>query len=327
MLACLGGRVLRGSAFIAALLFAIPLADCSTSAYQTQVSDLSSALTNVQSTFNTLSQSEQQAFVASQTALALQKGNQVVIPPECSDVRSSKKSAVNCIPIIYVGATKRNRSLVYKSAAPNALKLAAAVAAYGTSLVTLAQAQDVSDLNAAVGKSEAAITKLASDAKAPTQQLAAVGGFVGWAFGEYLNALRFQQLRKIVSEADPIIANASELLSEDASILKNNIIVQKSALLQQEQTSLFDMRAAASPDAVTILAAANSLISDATALQSFADTDVAQPFLAMRNAHSSLVASLNNPQISPELVFEQVGDFVEQASSLKTGLGNSVAAK
>lgn len=288
---------------------------------------MSNALTSVQTSFNTLSQSEQQAFVASQTALALQKGNQIIIPPECSDVRPSKKSAVNCIPIIYLGATKRTRSLVYKSAAPNALKLAAAVAAYGTSLVTLAQAQDVSDLNAAVGKSQAAITKLASDAKLPAQQLSAVGEFVSWAFGEYLNELRFQQLRKVVNEADPLIAKASELLSKDASILKNNIIVQRSALLQQEQLLLFNMRAGASPDSATVSAAANSLVSDATALQSFADTDVTQPFLAMRNAHSSLLASLNNPQISIELVFGQISDFVEQTSNLQAGLEKSAAAK
>jgi hypothetical protein len=303
------------------------LSGCSTSPYQKQVSDLSTALTNVQSSFESLSQTEQQTFVATQTALALQKGNEILIPPACSEVRPSKKSANNCIPIIHVGSTNKNRSLVYKPAGPNALKLATAVAEYGKGLVTLAQAQDVTDLNAAVGKTEAAVTKLASDAKIPTQQLGAIGTFVGWAFGEALNELRVEQLRRIVNEADPVIAETSKLLSAEAAILKNNIIVQKSVLVQQEQTLLFDMRAAASPNQTAISASANTLISDATALQTFADTDVTQPFIAMRKAHAALLASLNNPQISADLVFAQVDSFLEQASNLKTGLENSAPKK
>jgi hypothetical protein len=233
----------------------------------------------------------------------------------------------NCIPVIRLGATKSTRTLVYKSAAPNASKLAAAAASYGTSLVALAQAQDVSDLNDAVGKSNAAIVKLASDIKVPAQPLGAVAGFIGWASGEYLDVLRLEQLRKVVNEADPLIASASNLLAEDAAILKRTIIVQKSALLQQEQTQLFNMRSSASPDETMISTAAGTLISGATILQTFANTDVTQPFLAMRKAHSSLLAALNNPTISPDLVFKQIDDFVDQATKLKAGLENSTAKK
>jgi hypothetical protein len=269
-----------------------------------------------------------QAFIGLQTTLALQKGNQILIPEECSEVRrGSKVPPTNCIPVIYVGATKRTRALVYKSAAPNASKLAASMASYGAGLTILAQAQDVSNLNDAVGKTEAAIVKLASDAKVPAQPLGAVAQFVGWAIGEYLNELRLQQLRKVVTEADPLVESASSLLAEDAAILKRSIIVQKSALLQQEQTQLFNMRSSASPDETAISTAAGTLISGATALQSFANTDVTQPFLAMRKAHSSLLAALNDPTISPDLVFSQIKDFVDQASKLKAGLENTTAKK
>ena len=123
---------MRGVALVCFGLSAVTVAGCSSASYQQQISDLSTALTNVQSSFNSLSQSEQQAFVASQTALALQKGNQILIPAQCSDVQSTKSSAINCIPVIYNGQTKKSRILVYKSAAPNALKLASSVAGYGT---------------------------------------------------------------------------------------------------------------------------------------------------------------------------------------------------
>jgi len=47
----------------------------------------------------------------------------------------------------------------------------------------------------------------------------------------------------------------------------------------------------------------------------------------MRKAHAALLASLNNPQISADLVFAQVDSFLEQASNLKTGLENSAPKK
>jgi hypothetical protein len=322
------GRIVGQVRLFASLGAAVLVAGCSTSTYQKQVSDLSTAFANVQASFDSLSQSEVQAFVAAQTALALKNGNQILIPEECSEVRQGPKvPPTNCIPVIYIGATKRTRTLVYKSAAPNASKLAAAVASYGTSLAALAQAQDVSDLNTAVGKSEAAITKLASDANVPAQPLGAVAGFVGWAVGEYLNELRLQQLRKAVTAADPIVASAASLLAADAAILKRSIVVQKSALLQREQTQLFDMRSRPSSDETAVSAAATTLVADATALQTVVGTDVTQPFLSMQKAHSSLLAALENPTISPDFVFSQIGDFVEQASKLKSGLENSAAKK
>lgn len=314
--------------WLSAFAFTTSLASCSTADYQKQVSDLSTALTNVQSSFDTLSQNEQQAFVASQTALAIQPGYQIAVLNCGLATTASKKAVVSCVPTIYNNKTKRNRSLVYQSAAPNALKLAASVAAYGTSLVTLATAQDVSDLNAAAAKSEAAIDKLATDAKIPAaQELGPIGGIVTWGFGLYLNELRLDQLRKIVNEADPVVAHASSLLSQDATLLKNNIIIQKNALLQEEQELIFDMRSTASSDKSTILTATNAFVSDATALQSLADTDVTQPFLAMRKAHAALLASLNDPQISVEAVFTQIDSFLQQAATLKAGLEKTTSAK
>jgi len=309
---------------LATLLSFATLTGCSTSPYQKQVSDLSTALTDVQSSFETLSQTEQQAFVASQTALGLQKGNQFYVPSECSNVENKKP--VNCIP--YISGTD-NQSIVYKPAGPYALKLAKSLATYGTSLVTLAQAQDISDLNSAVAKSESAISKLASDVKMPSQQVGAVGSFVTWAAGEYLNALRFEQLKNIVNEADPLIARASVSLASAATILKKNIIAQKSVLLQNEQTLLFDMRQGKPPPPTNsaILTTASSLVSDGVSLQSLAETDVTKPFVAMRKAHKALLASLNDPQVSPETVFNFINDFVTQASALKTGLEKSKPSK
>ena len=182
-------------------------------------------------------------------------------------------------------------------------------------------------MNAAAGKASAAISKLASDVKVPAQPLGAVSGVVTWALGEYLNELRLEQLQKIVAQADPIIASASQLLSQDTVLLRNNIVVQKAALLQQEQSVLFDMRAKPSPDEAVVMTEANAVVADATALQSFADTDVKQPFVAMRTAHAALLASLNDPQVSPDEVFQAIDGFVQQVASLKAALDQTTTTK
>jgi len=283
------------------------------------VSDLGTALSNVNSSFQALSENERTALISSQTRLAMQDGNQIVIRSECSDVRRGHK--VDCIPQLRAGRTTSR--FVYQSATPNALKLAGAVASYGDSLITLTQAKDVSDLKDAIGKSGAAIDKLAASVGAPAEPLGTLSSVVGWAIGQYLDELRFEQLRGVVNRADPIIANAASLLSSEARVLKQTIIVQRSALLSQENENLVHLRKTTGADFSAIEKLSDSVVADAVALQEFANTDVTAPFISMRTAHAALRASLNDPKIPPDVAFSKIGEFLDQLSKLNKVLDHS----
>jgi hypothetical protein len=306
----------------ATLLVTLLLSACSAPSYQKQVSDLSGALSKVKSSFETLAEDERQTFVQLQTRRGLRKDFLIQIPGDCINERPGRVEVnlPGCRPQIRSLKDDTVRTIDFKAAVPRGLQAAGLVADYGTSLVGLTESKDIAELQDAVEKAGAAVTKLQQDVSRnkTSTSFGAVTTFVTWAVGKYLDAMRFEQLRAVVREADPVVADAANLLSQQASKLQESLVAQKGELLNLSSTELARLRSGG--DVATIDKTADTLVGSAIALQQFARTDVTSPFKKMRAAHAALLAGLENPEVSPEAVFAQISEFVDQVDKLKKGL-------
>jgi len=318
---------MRGVTVTVISLLSVAMTGCATApSYQKQVSDLSDAFSKMKSSFDALAEDERQTFVSLRTKKGLREGYLILIPDKCYQEANGRgrptTSPFDCRPQIVSKATREVvRTIEFSSVVPNATRLAGIIVDYAAGLVSITQSKDIADLKDAVGKAGAAISKLQSDVTgaSTSASFGAITGFATFAIGKLLDAERFELLKGVVESADPLVADAANLLSRDALKFQKSLVAQKSELLSLDNTQLEHLRNE-NADQATIAKAADSLVASAVALEQFARTDVISPFKKMREAHGALLGGLRNPQIPPEVAFRQISEFVDQIDKLRKGL-------
>ena len=320
------GVVMNGLKRAAVFSLALLVAGCASApSYQKSVGDLSEAFSKMKTSFDAIAEDERQTFISLRTKRGLRKGYLIVIPAKCyqqeNENTRGKPSPLDCRPQIVSTETGQVTTVEFKSIIPTAAKLVGLINDYGTGLVAITASKDVADLKDAVGKAAAAISKLPGDLPGARKSDAAgaISAFAVYAVGRILDTQRLAVLREIVNAANGPIANSATLLAGYTTRYKKLLIAQKSELLSLSNTQLERLRES-NADPATIAAAADSLVANAIALQKFSETDVTGVFTKMRDAHAALLDSLNNPEVSPEEVFAQIGEFIDQLDKLKKGL-------
>ena len=308
---------------VAVTIGAFALCACSTSSYQKPTSELSAGISTAEAAFVTLAETERTSFISSQVRVGLAAGNSITISENCGPLildRDGKPATkVDCTPIL----TKHgvDKPMTYDPAAPNAVELATAVDDYGKALLKIAEAKDIADLKDASAKAAAAATTLATTFGGPgIGAVAGAGlGIVNWLVGAYLDYQRFQDMRSIVNDADPSIEIAHSKLSAIAKLMQESVVTKRSVDIRFETTALAHLRQSTT-DRAKLQAAGEQLVSDALALQAFANTDVAKPFAKMRKAHAELRESLNNPKVDPGAAFAAISDFGKSVDAMNTAV-------
>lgn len=310
-------------------------AGCSSSSYEKQVTELSAGFTKVTASFQSLVEDERQAFVRSQTRIGLTSDHFLSVPGTCTPERieqanrQNKSDTVDCraqVITISNGAQSGAKIIVFDPAAPKGLELAKKMAAYGEGLVILTTAKDVAELKEGVAKASAAIVKLRAvvEPKAPAEPFGAITSAGVWAIGKLLDAQRVEQLKRVVAEADDTVADAASLLARQARLAQRSILTQRAQFLSHDQVQIRHLREGVvkNPDAgdATLVKAADDFVVGSLSLQTFAKTDIGKPFASMREAHANLLHALKNPELPPDLVFAQLGEFIDQVDKLNSAI-------
>jgi len=305
---------------VIALAAAAMLAACSAPSHLKQVTELSDGFGKVKSSFDALVEDERKAFIDAQTAVALNRGVTIELAPRCTAGTKRKLSPSDCALLIEKpGATPKKAT--FEPAVRNGSALAAQLAAYGNGLVTLTTAKDLPELNDATGKASSAILKLAIEAGgAPPEPLTSISTFAVWATNQYLQRRRFEKLRETVRSADPVVAKTAIVLSAQADKLQRNIIDVRANAISDSTNEFNKLKANKPDDFAAQQKLANEIVVMTVSLQSLVKADVVKPFQKMRQAHSELLSSLENPKIAPEEVFSKISDFVDQIEKLKSGI-------
>lgn len=305
---------------LAGCIVILVLAGCSTASYQKQTSKLAEGMSAARDSFQTLSEEDRKSLISHETRASLNDGRMLETPRgECSAAKAGKPT-FDCLPRTYDRKTGKAVPFVHTAVAPKGLKLSKVVATYGETLNELAAAKDIAEVKEAAGKVSSAIGNLAKavEPAAPGAALAtSVLSTANWLFGLYLDVRRLEELRSAVKRADPLIAEASNLLAKEAVKLQAGVIVSKGEELRDRRTAINVLRGRDPEQAHKM---ADSFVADALALDAYGKTDVTEPFFEMRKAHADLLKSLEQPDVNPEEALKRLQSFAEQMIALRDAL-------
>ena len=98
------------------------------------------------------------------------------------------------------------------------------------------------------------------------------------------------------------------------------VVSQKSVDLSKASTALVALRRSGNAGSAKVEAAAETLISDSLALDSYAKIDVRKPFVTMAAAHAALLKALQNPKASSADALAAITEFFTEASAVDTAI-------
>ncbi|QCB43245.1 hypothetical protein E5673_14265 [Sphingomonas sp. PAMC26645] len=225
--------------------------------------------------------------------------------------------------------------------APEASKLISAVAQYGAAMKELGSAKDLAALNSKIDGTFTAIAALAAATGIGAVAAPAIA-LVGQTTKGSYKLKRIAQMRAFAKAADPAVQKAALILSKDSMAIKSGILAAVSKRLtgaQLEIPQAVDEIAAikvrlAMPNRSAEAIAADEqrlstlrqrvryLVDDQfeAAAQLQGSRALKGDFSALGDAHTKVLASLENPMIDPDVSLEYANAYISGLKDLKAAL-------
>jgi len=307
----------RSKLVIAVLLCGVEA--CSTLNYQQPITQFSQGVSNLNSAFNALRVTRDNAAINNLAQSIKQQGTYISLPTGCPITANPPKEARpgDCSwTINYPSGNKLAANVKNHESKP--LAFISALDAYGQGLVAISSAQDIAALKAAVAKAGSAISTVSSVAMpgSGTAVNTIATGFA-WLFGEIADAESPKTLVAIVEKADPVIQKATVQLQKSAEQLQAEILNDQQYIIYSEMAYVTNLTKSNSSYS-DINTAAQNVVNDAIAYDKTASNDIGSALVKMQSSHADLLKSLKNPDISFEDAINTASAFAAQASTLIT---------
>ena len=303
-------------------LIFLPLVSCSTlSNYQQPVSQFSQGTSNIKNALNSIS-AQRNTAVINNLALSLQQ-KKVNKDKTVSSVALELPSSCDTTPsdcvwkIDYIDGQKADANV--KNHEAKALTFVTALDAYGQGLVDITNAQDIAQLQSAVAKAGGALANVAAIATPVAPPVYPIvktitTGFA-WLFGEIADQERIDTLKDIVEKAEPVIQKAVPALKSSAKRLQTELLEQQKPLINREMAEVVKLNVTNGnwSDSKT---ASQTVINDAILYYQTANNSMDSAIDKMKQAHTSLLDSLKDPDTNFDDAVKQISSFAAEAATL-----------
>jgi len=278
--------------------------------YQQPITTFAGATKNAQSALSTLNSEVTNAYGALLREQAVADDALVeVVAGDC--LASSTQCRLDLL-----SRDGTTQPLTPPPALANMSRLMGAISAYAGNLQALVSADTAAAVTANVNATLGSVESLAQTVEAaggtkPPVDLSAyatpVGDAVSWLAGQYVARVKVDGLRRATSEAQPVIAAASEVFQKAA---ETAALVPKASMSEDVSSKLTAFET--SPSAANL----NALVQSAGQFNQFLEAKPADVFGRMNAAHEALTRQLQGQDVSLAEVVARIEAFAAEAQRL-----------
>ena len=292
-------------------------------------------------TFESYRQAERQAAIDAAVHRALAKNARMTEANDCQtvvqilgqwvdktvtrvDATAALKRSSCHLQVIPVGTDSSPYTWEFTTEGTNGAQVFEHLKAYAQGLTQLVSSQDAEAVRESAGQLGAALSQLAGSvgkaAGTPTpagltEPLTAI---VQWIWFNYVNYVKWRALRNVISTANPLIAGAQQILSDE--IVSLHLLTANERLVALQAQSARFRSTGKSEDAERYEGTARAAIEQQSTLQQFIRQDPGNVMVKMQQAHQKLYEAVNDPTTQIETVFAAINEFAKDVEDLKNAV-------